>query len=64
LVPPGAASALAAALERLWADPGLGRRLAAEGAARARRDHDVAANTDRLLALIAAGTARPAEVVR
>lgn len=53
LVPPGDASALADAIERVLADPSLARRLGANGRARVVREHrwkDLAARTARALA--------------
>lgn len=51
-VPPGDAQALAAALDRLAAEPGLRQRLAA-GAARAGPRHDSARQAEELAALYA-----------
>lgn len=61
LVPPGDPAALADALQRLDADPALAGRLGAAGSARARAQHDIVANTARLLALIDGAPAPAAE---
>ncbi len=67
LVPPSDPAALAAALDRLAADPGLRAELGAASLAIARREHDAMANADRILALLqdvaGPGGARPAEKV-
>jgi len=53
LVPPDDAPALAAALDRLVAEPELRRRLAQAGCVRVRRQFDREAGVDRLAALLA-----------
>ncbi len=57
LVPPDDPAALAEALDRLVAEPGLRRRLAEAGCARVRRSFDREAGIDRIAALL--GDARP-----
>lgn len=52
LVPPGDERALAAAVERLWTEPGLGRRLAAAARAAVLADYDVDENAGRLARLV------------
>ncbi len=51
LVPPRDPSALASAIRRLQADPGLGRRLAAAGRARVARDFTAEATAARVMAI-------------
>lgn len=59
LVPPGDVPALADALARLWDDPALAERLAAEGRATVEREFDIERNIQRLQVMLEAAL-RPA----
>jgi glycosyltransferase involved in cell wall biosynthesis len=58
LVPIGSAAALAVALRRLVADKSLRRRMGRASMAMATREHDAAANNQRIFALMAAAAGR------
>jgi len=64
LVAPGDPQALADALARLAADPGLGRRLGAAGRRRVVAEFDLERNVDRLARLFGALAGAPAPVLR
>jgi glycosyltransferase involved in cell wall biosynthesis len=56
LVPPGNEAALAGAIERLLGDAALGKRLAAAGREKVRKEFNIAGIVDRLLRVFAATT--------